>query len=369
MQTFKFPSRSSGAEHTVTVGANNKIVCTCRGFDTPGQCWHVREVADKLGIPSHARSKTPPLPWAAQPTTIVPERVTHEHMNGVSTTQRFIEPMLASALKETQSIEDFADADHVLEVKYDGHRMIVHVSPDRIVTAWARSGIARILSRHIINHAVFLAPGIYDGELFIPNGTSTDVTDLKLLHKHKLVLFDILSVYAPQDHGRTDAEGYRSTLDLALKYRRDLLELAMSKVPAPLDPEIFIAPQYAVTVEKLNELWDRGEEGAIIKDLRATYEPERRVKHWVKFKKELSAEVVVTSYKAGKLGPHSRIMAKDKHGVVVNVKTLNDMWRAAFARSPEFFIGQVLVISYQQKTDDGRYRHPRADHFRDVTPR
>jgi ATP-dependent DNA ligase len=92
-----------------------------------------------------------------------------------------------------------------------------------------------------------------------------------------------------------------------------------------------------------------------------SYQPGRRV--WLKFKKELIERMKVTGFKAGKMGPHSVVCGVDAHGVKVQCKTLDNAMRAKFDTNSESFIGRTLVFNYQQKTDDGRYRHPRCDHF------
>jgi hypothetical protein len=97
--------------------------------------------------------------------------------------------------------------------------------------------------------------------------------------------------------------------------------------------------------------------------VRAPYEPGRRV--WLKFKKEETGRMTVTGYKEGKLGPHAVVCGVDAHGVKVQCKTLDTAMRTAFDANPDTFIGKTLVFNYQQKTRDGRYRHPRADHFED----
>ena len=100
-----------------------------------------------------------------------------------------------------------------------------------------------------------------------------------------------------------------------------------------------------------------------VKKIAATYRPGKRVKEWIKFKCAGAAEVTITGFKAGSLGPHSIIVGVDAHGIEVQVKTLNDQWRADFATSAAAQINRTLVISYQEKTREGRYRHPMADHL------
>lgn len=367
MQTFSYPSRSSNQSHTVTVTDDNRILCTCRGFQTPNKCWHVREVAAKLNIPTHARSNTPALPFTEANVEQAEGRYVPPSMTPPE--GHFAEPMLASALKDGQTIDTFiGKPDWVLEEKYDGHRMLVLVDRFAQATAWARSGIVRVLPGHLCKELSRAAPGLYDGELYIPGGTSTDVTSLSRTSELHLVLFDMLKLYAPEDEGRCDEQGYRSMKNLSLDSRRYLLHSALHYTSGEW---VYIAPQYPVTAEALEGIWARGGEGAIVKDCTKTYEEGRRVKHWVKFKKDLSAEIRITGFRGGLFGPHSVVCGVDSEGICVQVKARNDEWRAMFfaeeqtvardANHPR--IGKRLVIAYQNKTTDGKYRHPRADHL------
>jgi hypothetical protein len=379
-QTFPFPSRSSNATHTVTVGANGHLVCTCPGFRSPSKCWHVREVAEKLGLPNTAMSTTPPLPWGDSPTgrltrnepalQALPGTPAHQVERALAgmPPDMFIEPMLGKALKEGDTIENYVNNMFMtLEFKYDGHRVILHKDANGIVLFWSRDHnlMTSRVGRHIIAACQMLAPGTYDGELFIPGLSSTDAPRKDMYHKQKLVLFDILRVYAPEDVGRADAGGWRSTLHLPLRDRRSLLQMAMSKVPnndwTSRHADVFQAPSFAVKKEILDNAWDRGEEGVMLKDVRAPYEPGRRV--WLKFKKEETGRMTVTGYKEGKMGPHAVVCGVDVHGIKVQCKARDTAMRTAFDKDPDVFIGKTLVFSYQQKTRDGRYRHPRADHF------
>lgn len=333
---YRFPSRSSDAVHTVTV-EHGRITCTCRGFSTPSRCWHVREVAEKEGINlAHPVSTTPSLFGDDAP-----------QANG------FIEPMLARALPDGQTIDDYASDDYILEEKYDGHRLIVRLSAGEVF-AFSRAAKTRVLPPHLREALRLVAPGTYDGELYIPGHTSTDVTRVDRQHQLRLVLFDILNVDGAHGAGR-------NTIDIPGHERRLLLEEAVSLIDHT--DVVFAAPRCAVSDAGLQEIWDRGGEGAIIKRVNARYRPGKRVPEWIKFKKQQAATVRITGFKAGKYGPHSVICGTDSEGIEVQVKSRNDEWRHMFAVNPSAYIGRLLVISYQVRTRDGRYRHPMADHF------
>lgn len=355
MRTYEYPSRSDlSAKYVVTVTDDRKVKCTCRGFKTPARCWHFREVCEKEGILiAGPTSNTPALEHQSNvlPFVAIGEEA---RLRSVTTTitHGFVEPMCARALKEHEDIEDFMTSEYVLEVKYDGHRLIVQVTPE-IITCWARGGNPRTLPPHLVTAFQLVPPGTYDGELHIPGHTSTDVTRKDLQHLLRYAAFDMLAV------------GDASCRHMSHSQRRMLLETAFSLVN---DREnLFVAPWYPVSREALDALWTRGEEGCIIKKVALRYEPGVRSPGWVKFKKGDHVEVTVTGFLPGSFGPHSRIVAVDDHGIEVRCKSLNDRWRAVFATRAAEFLGQRMVLTYQVKTRDGRYRHPMADHFVNAT--
>jgi ATP-dependent DNA ligase len=361
-QQFKYPSSSSKTTvHTVNVYEDDRISCSCRGFSTPNKCWHVKDAAEvKLGralvIDTFGAYLGDPLDGCLQPKAEESVVFRSDLFSGIAREERgstngFIDPMLASALKEGKSITDYT-RHHILEIKYDGHRLIIVVYADGEVLCWKRSGKSYTPPPHLLKLLRQLAPGTYDGEIYVPGGTSTDVPNKLLQTKLVIALFDILKV------------GDQSCMDLPGRERRQLLEVATSKLNCQ-EERVHVAPQFGVTQAGLQAIWDRGGEGAVVKDVNATYHPGKRVPEWIKFKKQQAVVVTITGFEAGSLGPHSVIVAVDEHGVEVTCKTLNDEWRDDFrcGRGAAYFVGRKLVISYQEKTRDGRYRHPMADHL------
>jgi hypothetical protein len=343
MKKFDFPSRSNPIEsHTVTLHDGERLTCTCRGFRTPNRCWHVKKVAEDLGlnvviggelignsITGYKVATAPKQESLLEPAKEIP-----------------IRPMLASGLKDGQSIEDFKNG-WILEEKFDGHRLIVQVGPE--ITAWSRAGNIRTLAKHIRASLQCVAPGIYDGELCIPGGTSTDVTAIDKQDESRLILFDMLAIGAVQITDKTYAE------------RRTFLEAAFEKCED--DTALRISDQFAVSAQELQKIWDSGGEGAILKRTAAVYQPDYRSRDWVKFKQEQTAVLEIIGFVPGLLGPHSKIALRDTAGVEIQVKALNDEWRRVFALGHERFIGKKMRISYQEKTVKGKYRHPMADHI------
>jgi len=77
----------------------------------------------------------------------------------------FIQPMLAKSLSSTV----IRPGEWSVEVKFDGHRIIVEVENGK-VQAWSRNALPRELPPHVIERLKKFPNGIYDGELIEPNG-------------------------------------------------------------------------------------------------------------------------------------------------------------------------------------------------------
>ena len=325
-KTFRFNSKSSDAVHTVTVHNEGTVTCSCFGFRTAkdGKCWHVKKVEKEEDI-------TPTEP------------VQNEFFESVT---GFISPMLASGIKDGRTMDDFPREQWAAEEKFDGHRLIIKVS-DNAVTAWSRNQNVRVLAPEIVNDLSLLPPGTYDGELIIPGHTSTDVTALEMSDSSCLMIFDILMC------------GEESVTALSYANRHNLLKLLLFKKMT----RVFMVEQVEVSQEMLESIWKRGGEGVIIKKRSSKYDIGHRSKSWIKFKKLEAAQLTLIGFKEGRLGLHSMLILRDDNGVEITVKARNDEWRSQFARDPESFIGKTVVISYQNRTRSGKYRHPMADHF------
>jgi bifunctional non-homologous end joining protein LigD len=251
-----------------------------------------------------------------------------------------IQPMLASALPEGKDVTDFHRDEWCLERKYDGHRVIIELA-QREVRAWARSGKARQLPPHIIA-SLNGESGVYDGELYVPDGTSTDVTALHLQSRLRLVLFDTMGAYVT-------LPGYE---------RRKILQASTR-----CGGSVALSEQYEPSVEALHAIWAAGGEGAILKHLASPYQPGRRSKSWVKLKRHEAAELTIVGWQPGTTGAHCVALLQDDEGIETGVKILNDSLRAQVELDPGSFIGRRLVIMFQERTRAGQYRHGVWDHL------
>lgn len=326
----------------------------------------------------------------------------------------FIEPMYASPFPKKGL--NLGPGTHVVERKYDGHRLIVQVGPSTPsmipVIAWSRNGLVRHLPAHLVKDLQRWPSGIYDGELFVPGQRSYGVTEIVNGPDLVLVIFDILELCG------------KSVMGGAYVYRRNFL-VEISKQGKTTD-KVDIAPSMAVrSMEEVKntfkQILSEGGEGLILKNIELPYEPGKRPKtSWIKFKDLQSAVLSVVGFipSKGKIndrGNFATVVLKDEEGNYTTVKTRNDeecrkfeaavtkgwmAWReiklengkkmrfhVGTEREGEFSlgsqppinhpsIGRKLRIEFQERTsnefmrahpelDLSSYRHPRWDRWED----
>jgi len=259
-----------------------------------------------------------------------------------------LDPMLASAMTGRRTFDDYLSDDYRLEVKLDGHRIVVHKRGDAVV-AFSRRGIVRALPVAVVRAVRMLPDGIYDGELLAPAGKSWAVTVVATRAALSLVLFDVVEVLGVSIAARPYAE------------RRAALEMAVAHVVDSV--AVQIVPSVPVSREALAAIYAAGGEGAVIKRTTSTYRPGYRTPEWIKVVPARRAVLTIVGYEAGSFGPYATTVLAGDDGVVTKVKTKDTATREAIAADPAHMIGRRLVISYRERTPSGSFRHPMADHL------
>lgn len=304
-----------------------------------------------------------------------------------------IKPMLAIPLADAhiEAWEDWA-----LEEKFDGHRLVVHITHNS-VQAWTRprkhagaegkTMALRALPLHLERALLKLHEGIYDGEL-LAGDVSTDVTRVDLLETQRFVVFDMLAL------------GTQQTTSLTYDERRELLERVFRTAfrnAGDLGP-VQLAESYPLRVKgdvakHVERIWKRGGEGAILKRRASVYLAGKRSPDCVKVKKRLTAVLPVVGFKAtkGKVmnrGIFASVLLRDDNGLETSCKTLDDDELNAFRKAWDAFceryakkqgvdprtlsereqlklanthhpaLGRKLRIDFQDYTRDGGYRGP-----------
>jgi len=268
-------------------------------------------------------------------------------------------PMLASAMAApiTGAAFDrqFASG-WKLEEKLDGHRVIVIVD-DGQVAAYSRPrgsrspANRRALPDHIIEQLWDLGDGIYDGELVLPGGTASDVVATVNARSLMLALFDVLDIGGLNlRHQRYD---FRRAQLLSVLANLHVDQRAITTVESR-------TPRWA----DVKAIWKRGGEGAILKRVTSGYFEGRRSPDWLKVKASAAAVLRIIGYESGKSGPYSKLkLREESSGVETTVKTLGHAMLADITANPSGFVGRRVVISYQQRTVTGTFRHGIFDHF------
>jgi ATP-dependent DNA ligase len=344
----RFDSSSSSAKYDASYDTETgKGSCNCPGWTRRAvrECKHTKDLAARA-----AKQGAPKIEAKPDPVT------EFDRVQDSGAQPPTIKPMLASAMKEAQTMADFYGSGYVMEEKFDGHRLMVVVAGGK-ATAWSRPGddkpaLLRPLPASLVAQLVQLPEGQYDGELMVPGGTSSDVTRLDRKEQLVYVIFDAVILMGQDITERTQAE------------RRALLEVAVAHAQGA--PRVKLATQGPVSMETVKAIWAMGGEGAIIKKLDSTYRSGWRTPNWIKVKQIGAAELTITGYEAAVRGPHSCFKLRHDDGRETTVKVLTDELLRAVDANPDSFIGRRVVISYMGLTTSGTWRHPIFDHFAEV---
>lgn len=378
MRSWKFQSSSSPKIYTTQIGDNGLLSCDCPGWTVKKlgkvrECKHTKKVASDehlslserdgqlFVVGSTTTTRPPPAPSSPFPTKIATSteamrELLTEHQAG------FVSPMLASAMPEDKTADDFRDSGWIMEEKFDGHRLIVRVVNYPIagkniakgVMAWSRLGNVRTLPRHIEAPLSDLPVGVYDGELLVPGAKSYGVMAGQNSGKEIFVLFDML-----------ESSG-KSIMKTEQHVRRAFLEIAYDVFYDHIEFPVRLAEQHKPSMEFVKAVWARGGEGAIIKKLSGRYTPGWRSPDWIKVKAIGSATLTIVGFKEGKNGPYSIVKLRDSAGMETTAKTLDNNMMRQFAKDPNSFIGKRMVVSYHEKTPSGKLRHIMVDHLAGV---
>ena len=262
-------------------------------------------------------------------------------------------PMLAIAMTAGRVIEDYCTDAYVMQLKVDGHRVVVRKTGDVVLVSSDREGVrpATTVTPAIMADLKKLPDGIFDGEINVPGGMSSDVTRIDLIAQRRLALFDVMALNGRDltgesfDSRNAHLVGVVTGLDLS---------------------SVYVLPVVPVSKATVEAWWAEGAEGAIIKRRAGTYTQALRSPEWIKVKKCGASVCTVTGFKAGKLGAYSMTtLIEDATQNVLSVKTLNnDELRAIAAAGPDAYIGTKLVVSFIERFPLTKaMRHPMFDHW------
>ena len=215
-----------------------------------------------------------------------------------------ITPMLLSDWSEQVDLAELQrdDSNWIVQPKLDGVRVLMHISKDGIrVTGRNTSEATFRLTEHQGNLSHLFAGvtdfegTILDGELICP----TDVIDTEETRTTSALQAAIAILAAAPDKAKRVQDAEQCHLqfhcfdilsclgeDVALWSLRDRIDL-LGKVLADINnPHVFRVPTIYTEKQKFHdETLLNGGEGTVWKLLDETYEPGRRVTHWLKRKR------------------------------------------------------------------------------------
>ena len=274
---------------------------------------------------------------------------------------QIIKPMKADLLPDNFVVEN-----HIIETKMDGHRIIVEVDEQNNVNSWSNLGNT---SNHKMDDELIEAisntfsPGVYDGEIHLPEpGTSS--SDVALLsNRHKLIFtaFDILYEYGVDK---------TNLMNNSLGFRKSrLVSNHLPSMPRTRVADYRVAKSLSHLWKTARDLMADGYEGVIVKNIDSIYTPGKRSKDWLKIKACETAVLTIRGYEPpateteyGVILLQGKVKGKE---ITTSVKVPNLSMRDHFLKSFASIKGDRCVIEYQNITTHGLLRHPRFDRFWD----
>lgn len=385
MREWTFKSSSSSKIYRTVLNDDDHLSCDCPGWcvkkpGKPRTCKHTDKVVAQLGVPTAVRGDyvfvvpgsvaqaTSAMRKAAAPMPAAPAP------SAGPLAWAYRSPMLAQGVETGLSMDAFANGQYVAEEKFDGHRAVVAVWEGSVV-AWSRPragesrGKVKELPPHVLEAMLRFPDGIYDGELMVPGGKSSDVGALEMKGLHRLVLFDVIR-FGQQELDRVQLAGRRGILEAAYAAYVEGFPVMKSAAKAKRQDEaqkrVWLSPQFEPSQQALEQIWARGGEGLVLKRIDSLYECGGRSGVWLKKKKAERATFVLTGFKPGKNSPCGIVCLRDDTGIETTVKTKNNADVARFEANPNSFIGRGVVIEFQERHERTNVpRHPMWDRFVD----
>jgi ATP-dependent DNA ligase len=246
-----------------------------------------------------------------------------EHEHPGEPLPRIVEPMLLANWNdldgETASELEADLHAWIVQEKHDGVRALLHVEKDGVrITGRSHSDVThRPLEHqenlpHLTEGLGAIEGTILDGELVCPRA---EVHTGKRLTTSALQATVAVLATRPENAARiqaNDAVKLRlHVFDVLEHAGRDVTALPLverlgllNPIAGEIDnPFIEVVPSYVVNKRAIHDtIIDRGGEGAVWKRADQPYEPGRRVKHWIKRKRDVEVEAFVSAFKPGSPG-------------------------------------------------------------------
>lgn len=269
---------------------------------------------------------------------------------------QMLKPMLCSTLDSpelplTVRLRPYRNAAWWGQEKFDGWRVVMRKTGQELL-AWGRKKGSKEPTRiDIPSHLVkafllFSQDFVLDGELWVPGGNSNDV-NRRGVRDQVFVLFDVLELFGRSARAYTHEQRHQMVVMLGQQYDRQ-----------KPDGLIRVPETWAVTAAKIEAIWKRGGEGAILKRRDSKY-VSRRSPDWIKVKKCEEDALTIVGFAASENGrPYGKALLRDDQGYETSCKVPTDQIKADIAKDPAKYDNAQLIIRFQERTRDGSYRNP-----------
>lgn len=301
----------------------------------------------------------------------------------------FIEPMLARAAEEDH-LDSKDWTGWVLEPKHDGMRAIIEVT-DGGVNIFSRTGKSQNgKCPHLeLSLAKFPVGTVLDGEIAL-------MVNAKTIRGEKVPVVDFNKTMRIMGSGVEKAVLRQEEFDKVVFLLFDVISYGSTsledrpqshrfKVADALDANWLIHnPRYYDNYREVyDDLIANGVEGAIMKNLDATYDPASRSKGWLKVKSAKTFDVVVTGFTEGQgkyVGQIGAIefgayMPDGSIKYVGRCSGMTDTERYAWTRTrdacakmnvPVVDDGYVIEVKANEMVGSGEYRTPRHPQYQHI---
>ena len=303
----------------------------------------------------------------------VVDKIVDEQFDGI---QQFISGKVNQRMRDEYGIpmiNDYHQLSYVVEEKYDGFSYLNdggRFFSKRLSEAKGSEGIPIDKTGHLphlshIMKTAFELGGIdVHGEIYVPGGISDDVTKILGCNEDEAKRRIYLGWDKRPRFMLIDIRKFRglSVINCPYHIRRSLLEYAYETYIKPYDTfgDVMLAELlWGDPREHFQRIVRNGGEGIIMKKTDALYIPDKKpAGNWIKGKKKVLADVVVTGFNDG-TGKNKSLFGSFEFGLYVNGKLtkcgscssgLNDETRQTVAANPEKYIGMVMEIEAIQES-------------------
>lgn len=309
-----------------------------------------------------------------------------------------IEPMLLGDWNDLDDTETLAiekdESGWCVQEKHDGVRCLLHITPEGVrLTGRAVSEVNFRLSEfqsnvpHLTTGFETLIGTVLDGELICP-ASMIDTGDTRTTHP----LQAAVAILATTPERAKSIQEQRccplrfvafdilrfNGVDVTVEPLRERLTILETAYLAAENPHLGLVETVTANKALCHELLlVEGKEGSVWKRLDQPYEPGRRVRHWLKRKKAIEVEAVVTGFKLGTKGKgnehavgaieFSTVDAGGTTKPIAWVSSLTNEERERMTRRDgntialdQAMLGRrALVAGHDIAGKSGRYRHAR----------